>query len=87
MAEDEGGEVTVYGVARPLTGVDQVIFSGKDGSTKLFRGGVIIDVVTPDQARIAEEAGACAVMVLENFAADIRNRHIEGLRGENVDKL
>jgi pyridoxal 5'-phosphate synthase pdxS subunit len=38
----------------------------------MLRGGVIMDVVTPDQARIAEEAGACAVMALERVPADIR---------------
>ncbi len=38
----------------------------------MFRGGVIMDVVTPEQARIAEEAGACAVMALERVPADIR---------------
>ncbi len=35
-------------------------------------GGVIMDVTTPEQARIAEEAGACAVMALERVPADIR---------------
>ncbi|XP_024973881.1 probable pyridoxal 5'-phosphate synthase subunit PDX1 [Cynara cardunculus var. scolymus] len=76
MAEDESGVLTVYGVAGPLAQIDKTIFSGKAGRAKMFRGGVIIDVVTPDQARIAEEAGACAVMVLENFAADIRTLRI-----------
>ncbi|GJN24217.1 hypothetical protein PR202_gb11948 [Eleusine coracana subsp. coracana] len=38
----------------------------------MLRGGVIMDVVTPEQARIAEEAGACAVMALERVPADIR---------------
>ncbi|MDY4691769.1 MAG: pyridoxal 5'-phosphate synthase lyase subunit PdxS [Atopobiaceae bacterium] len=37
-----------------------------------FKGGVIMDVTTPEQARIAEEAGACAVMALERIPADIR---------------
>ncbi|HHY30411.1 MAG TPA: pyridoxal 5'-phosphate synthase lyase subunit PdxS [Syntrophaceticus sp.] len=37
-----------------------------------FKGGVIMDVTTPEQARIAEEAGACAVMALERVPADIR---------------
>ncbi|NLX84145.1 MAG: pyridoxal 5'-phosphate synthase lyase subunit PdxS [Synergistaceae bacterium] len=40
--------------------------------TKMLRGGVIMDVTTPEQARIAEEAGACAVMALERIPADIR---------------
>ena len=39
----------------------------------MLKGGVIMDVVTPEQARIAEEAGACAVMALERVPADIRN--------------
>jgi pyridoxal 5'-phosphate synthase pdxS subunit len=38
----------------------------------MLKGGVIMDVVTPEQARIAEEAGACAVMALERVPADIR---------------
>ncbi|KAJ6814911.1 uncharacterized protein M6B38_137135 [Iris pallida] len=38
----------------------------------MLRGGVIMDVVTPEQARLAEEAGACAVMALERVPADIR---------------
>ena len=37
-----------------------------------FKGGVIMDVVNAEQARIAEEAGACAVMALERVPADIR---------------
>lgn len=39
---------------------------------QMLKGGVIIDVTTPEQARIAEEAGACAVMALERIPADIR---------------
>ena len=44
----------------------------KTGFAEMFKGGVIMDVVTPDQARIAEEAGATAVMALERVPADIR---------------
>jgi pyridoxal 5'-phosphate synthase pdxS subunit len=44
----------------------------KRGLAQMLKGGVIMDVVTPDQARIAEEAGACAVMALERVPADIR---------------
>lgn len=40
--------------------------------TKMLRGGVIMDVTTPEQALIAEESGACAVMALERIPADIR---------------
>jgi len=44
----------------------------KTGLPHMLKGGVIMDVVTADQARIAEEAGACAVMALERVPADIR---------------
>lgn len=42
------------------------------GLAQMLKGGVIMDVTTPDQARIAEAAGACAVMALERIPADIR---------------
>jgi pyridoxal 5'-phosphate synthase pdxS subunit len=44
----------------------------KKGLAQMLKGGVIMDVVTPEHARIAEEAGACAVMALERVPADIR---------------
>jgi pyridoxal 5'-phosphate synthase pdxS subunit len=44
----------------------------KRGHAQMLKGGVIMDVVTPEQARIAEESGACAVMALERVPADIR---------------
>ena len=44
----------------------------KTGLAQMLKGGVIMDVTTPEQARIAEEAGACAVMALERIPADIR---------------
>jgi pyridoxal 5'-phosphate synthase pdxS subunit len=44
----------------------------KMGLAQTLKGGVIMDVTTPEQARIAEEAGACAVMALERIPADIR---------------
>ena len=47
-------------------------FTVKSGLAQMFKGGVIMDVVTPEQAKIAEEAGACAVMALERVPADIR---------------
>jgi pyridoxal 5'-phosphate synthase pdxS subunit len=50
------------------TGTDLV----KRGMAEQLKGGVIMDVVTPDQARIAEDAGAVAVMALERVPADIR---------------
>lgn len=47
-------------------------FAVKKGLAQMLKGGVIMDVVTADQARIAEDAGACAVMALERVPADIR---------------
>eukprot|EP00467_Chlorarachnion_reptans_P002688 CAMPEP_0114505074 /NCGR_PEP_ID=MMETSP0109-20121206/10648_1 /TAXON_ID=29199 /ORGANISM="Chlorarachnion reptans, Strain CCCM449" /LENGTH=311 /DNA_ID=CAMNT_0001683467 /DNA_START=42 /DNA_END=977 /DNA_ORIENTATION=+ len=44
----------------------------KDGFAKMFKGGVIMDVMNAEQARIAEEAGACAVMALERIPSEIR---------------
>ena len=44
----------------------------KRGLAEMLKGGVIMDVVTPEQARIAEDAGAVAVMALERVPADIR---------------
>ena len=44
----------------------------KAGLAQMLKGGVIMDVVTPDQAKIAEDAGACAVMALERVPSDIR---------------
>ena len=49
-------------------GTDKV----KRGLAQMLKGGVIMDVVTPEQARIAEDAGAVAVMALERVPADIR---------------
>jgi pyridoxal 5'-phosphate synthase pdxS subunit len=50
------------------TGTDNV----KRGLAQMLKGGVIMDVVTPEHATIAQEAGACAVMALERVPADIR---------------
>ncbi len=52
--------------------VEKGTFAVKAGLAQMLKGGVIMDVVTPEQARIAEEAGACAVMALERVPADIR---------------
>src|SRR5438046_7239515 len=52
----------------PATGTARV----KRGMAEMLKGGVIMDVVTPDQAKIAEDAGAVAVMALERVPADIR---------------
>src|SRR5450759_1877452 len=54
--------------ADPVTGSTRV----KRGMAEMLKGGVIMDVVTPDQAKIAEDAGAVAVMALERVPADIR---------------
>src|SRR5512138_2592580 len=47
-------------------------FALKAGLAQMLKGGVIMDVVTPEHAKIAEAAGACAVMALERVPADIR---------------
>ena len=52
----------------PIVGTDRV----KRGMAEMLKGGVIMDVVTPEQAKIAEDAGAVAVMALERVPADIR---------------
>lgn len=57
-AKGEGNTVGTFGV--------------KSGLAQMLKGGVIMDVVNAEQARIAEEAGACAVMALERVPADIR---------------
>jgi pyridoxal 5'-phosphate synthase pdxS subunit len=51
---------------------DEATFRVKTGLAEMLKGGVIMDVVTPEQATIAEEAGAAAVMALERVPADIR---------------
>ncbi|KAF0931033.1 hypothetical protein E2562_039518 [Oryza meyeriana var. granulata] len=78
MTSDGSGVVTVYGSGTNGAALlepsnhKSATFSVKVGLSQMLRGGVIMDVVTPDQARIAEEAGACAVMALERVPADIR---------------
>jgi pyridoxal 5'-phosphate synthase pdxS subunit len=54
--------------------VQESTWTVKKGLAQMLKGGVIMDVVTPEQARIAEEAGACAVMALERVPADIRSQ-------------
>src|SRR5437764_15367716 len=51
---------------------DEATFAVKSGLAEMLKGGVIMDVVTPEQASIAEDAGACAVMAPEGVPADIR---------------
>ena len=53
-------------------GMEKGTFHIKTGFAEMFKGGVIMDVTTPEQAVIAEEAGAVAVMALERVPADIR---------------
>src|SRR5437867_2091183 len=71
-------------------------FRVKSGLAEMLKGGVIMDVVSAEQARLAESAGACAVMALERVPADIRAaggeagtgnvveavRHMRGIVGE-----
>src|ERR1700735_5065382 len=51
---------------------DEATFTVKSGLAEMLKGGVIMDVVTPEQAKVAEDAGAAAVMALERVPADIR---------------
>jgi pyridoxal 5'-phosphate synthase pdxS subunit len=51
---------------------DEATFTVKAGLAEMLKGGVIMDVVTPEQAKLAEDAGAAAVMALERVPADIR---------------
>ena len=51
---------------------DEATFTVKAGLAEMLKGGVIMDVVTPEQAKIAQDAGAAAVMALERVPADIR---------------
>jgi pyridoxal 5'-phosphate synthase pdxS subunit len=57
---------------QPQTPRDEATFTVKAGLAEMLKGGVIMDVVTPDQAKIAQDAGAVAVMALERVPADIR---------------
>ena len=66
MAQDERDEKT----AAPTPGPERAKLNRE--LAQMLKGGVIMDVTTPEQARIAEEAGACAVMALERIPADIR---------------
>jgi pyridoxal 5'-phosphate synthase pdxS subunit len=55
-----------------VNGTEKGTWRVKAGLAQMLKGGVIMDVVTPEQAKIAEDAGACAVMALERVPADIR---------------
>jgi pyridoxal 5'-phosphate synthase pdxS subunit len=63
---------TYFSRNEELIAMDKSTWTTKAGLAQMLKGGVIMDVVTPDQARIAEEAGAVAVMALERVPADIR---------------
>src|SRR5216110_1503622 len=52
--------------------VEEATWIVKKGLAQMLKGGVIMDVVTPEHAKVAEDAGACAVMALERVPADIR---------------
>ena len=52
--------------------VESSTWATKKGLAQMLKGGVIMDVVTPEQAKVAEDAGAVAVMALERVPADIR---------------
>src|SRR5690606_4104640 len=58
--------------ASPTPGHEIGTVRVKRGLAEMLKGGVIMDVVTPEQAKIAEDAGAAAVMALERVPADIR---------------
>src|SRR5919198_428558 len=62
---------TTRGTSAPMA-VETSTWATKTGLAQMLKGGVIMDVVTPEHARIAEDAGAVAVMALERVPADIR---------------
>ena len=54
---------------------------------QMLKGGVIMDVTTPEQAKVAEQVGACAVMALERMPADIRAPAITAISSPEVEVL
>ncbi|KAK6342064.1 Pyridoxal 5'-phosphate synthase subunit snz1 [Orbilia blumenaviensis] len=64
--------VSLNGANGRSTAQDASSFANKDALARMLKGGVIMDVTNQEQARIAEEAGASAVMALERIPADIR---------------
>ncbi|GAA2872493.1 pyridoxal 5'-phosphate synthase lyase subunit PdxS [Pseudonocardia halophobica] len=68
MSSEQAQSDTAAGTASTELGTARV----KRGMAEMLKGGVIMDVVTPEQAKIAEDAGAVAVMALERVPADIR---------------
>jgi len=69
-----GGRIAIQWISQKEDGMTEATgsFAVKKGLAQMLKGGVIMDVVTVDHARIAEDAGACAVMALERVPADIR---------------
>ena len=65
MSACEGGK-------KPAQPGSKGTFEVKHGLAQMLKGGIIMDVVNEEQAKIAEDAGACAVMALEKVPADIR---------------
>ncbi len=64
--------ISVSHVTYNVIVMEKGTFKTKTGLAQMLKGGVIMDVVTPEQARIAQDAGACAVMALERVPSDIR---------------
>lgn len=64
--------LSLKGHPDPKTSAETGTFKVKAGLAQMAKGGIIMDVTNAEQARIAEEAGACAVMALERVPADIR---------------
>lgn len=64
--------ISVSHMTYNVTVMEKGTFKTKTGLAQMLKGGVIMDVVTPEQARIAQDAGACAVMALERVPSDIR---------------
>lgn len=64
--------ISVSHVTYNVIVMEKGTFKIKTGLAQMLKGGVIMDVVTPEQARIAQDAGACAVMALERVPSDIR---------------
>ncbi|KAL1884201.1 hypothetical protein VTK73DRAFT_5337 [Phialemonium thermophilum] len=72
MASSTNGNGSAADLPVSVGAVADSKFTVKLGLAKMLKGGVIMDVTNAEQARIAEEAGACAVMALERVPADIR---------------
>lgn len=66
------GAATIVSRLKGEQSLEKGTFAVKKGLAEMLKGGVIMDVTTPEQAKIAEEAGAVAVMALERVPADIR---------------